>query len=94
MAYFRFHGRNAANWWTGNSETRYQYLYSPMEIEELVGRVKAAAARSQLLFALFNNHWKGYAPRNAGDMVSSLQLGFREPAFPKELLPDEKKGIL
>jgi len=30
------------------------------------------------LFALFNNHWQGYAPRNAVDLLKALQLPFRE----------------
>ena len=74
MAYLRFHGRNAEMWWTGDSATRYQYLYSPEEITELSERVKSAAQETRLLFALFNNHWRGYAPRNAIDMMKSLQL--------------------
>jgi uncharacterized protein YecE (DUF72 family) len=78
MAYFRFHGRNAKEWWTGDSETRYRYLYSPDEIAELAERVKKAAAKSKLLFAFFNNHWKAYAPRNANDMKKALQLSFQD----------------
>ncbi len=74
MAYLRFHGRNAEMWWTGDSATRYQYLYSPEEITELSEKVKSAAQETRLLFALFNNHWRGYAPRNAIDMMKSLQL--------------------
>jgi uncharacterized protein YecE (DUF72 family) len=78
MAYFRFHGRNAETWWTGDSETRYKYLYSAEEIEELSDRIKYAAGQTELLFALFNNHWRGYAPRNAIDMMKSLQLPLKE----------------
>lgn len=74
MAYFRFHGRNAESWWTGNSETRYKYLYSSEEIEELVDRVKIAAYQTKLLFTFFNNHWRGYAPRNAVHIKESLKL--------------------
>jgi len=72
MAYFRFHGRNAKEWWTGDSATRYRYLYSPDEIGELAERVKKAAAGTNLLFAFFNNHWKAYAPRNANNMKKAL----------------------
>jgi uncharacterized protein YecE (DUF72 family) len=78
MAYFRFHGRNAESWWTGDSETRYKYLYSAEEMEELADRVKTTAGQTKLLFALFNNHWQGYSPRNAADMKRSLQLPFKE----------------
>ena len=77
MAYFRFHGRNRENWWTGNNETRYKYLYSDNEVEELTNRVSAAATGTKLLFAFFNNHWQGYAPRNAVSMINKLQLPFR-----------------
>ncbi len=65
-------------WWKGDSGTRYRYLYSPEEIVELTNRVKSAAEQTQLLFALFNNHWQGYAPRNAVDMKRSLQLPLEE----------------
>jgi uncharacterized protein YecE (DUF72 family) len=73
MAYFRFHGRNAADWWTGNNETRYRYLYSGTEIDELAINVAAAAEKSTTMFAFFNNHWQGYAPRNAVDLKKAVQ---------------------
>ncbi|MFH1646369.1 MAG: DUF72 domain-containing protein [Chloroflexota bacterium] len=78
LAYFRFHGRNARDWWTGDSETRYRYLYSPEEIDELADRVRAAGEKVKMLFAFFNNHWQAYAPRNANDLKKSLQLSFRD----------------
>lgn len=74
MAYFRFHGRNAEMWWKGDSETRYQYLYSSKEIAELTDKVKSATQQAKLTFAFFNNHWQGYAPRNAIDMTKALGL--------------------
>ena len=73
MAYFRFHGRNVEMWWKGDSETRYKYLYSNYEINELAEKVKSASEQTSLTFALFNNHWQGYAPRNAVDMKKALQ---------------------
>ena len=72
LAYFRFHGRNAKDWWTGDNETRYKYLYSPGEIEGLAERVKKAAEKTKMLFAFFNNHWQAYAPRNANDLKKAL----------------------
>ena len=89
MAYFRFHGRNAEMWWKGDSETRYKYLYSPEEISELTGRVKLAAGQTKLLFALFNNHWRGYAPRNAVDIMKALQLPFKEIPVKVPLVDEE-----
>jgi len=73
-AYFRFHGRNKEMWWKGDVETRYKYLYSAEEIAELTSKVQSAAENTQQLFAFFNNHWQGYAPRNATDMKTALHL--------------------
>lgn len=97
-AYFRFHGRNAKDWWTGDSETRYKYLYSEDEIIELAERIKAAGEKTKLLFAFFNNHWQAYAPRNANDLKKALQLPFQEIQAPlginfDEAKTDEKKGV-
>ncbi len=78
MAYFRFHGRNKEMWWKGNRETRYKYLYSPEEITELGEKVHKAAEQTKTTFAFFNNHWQGYAPRNAIDMMKTLHLPSRE----------------
>ena len=79
MAYFRFHGRNAEMWWKGDTETRYNYLYSHEEMEELAVKVKSSTEQTRIAFAFFNNHWQGYAPRNAIDMMKSLQMPFQEP---------------
>lgn len=87
MAYFRFHGRNKEMWWQGDSETRYKYLYSKDEINELAEKVRAVTGQTKYAFALFNNHWQGYAPRNAVDMMKSLQLPFQE--LPMQIPLDE-----
>ena len=92
IAYFRFHGRNAKDWWSGNSEQRYRYHYSPEEIEELAGRVQAAAEKSRMLYAYFNNHWQAYAPRNANDLKKVLQLPFQEIQMAMDLLEDESQS--
>ena len=91
LAYFRFHGRNAKDWWGGNSEQRYRYLYSAEEIDELASRVKAAGEKAQMLFAYFNNHWQAYAPRNANDLKKSLQLPFTEIQMTLDMAEDESK---
>jgi uncharacterized protein YecE (DUF72 family) len=91
LAYFRFHGRNAADWWTGDNETRYRYLYSPGEISGLAEKVKAAAAKAELLFAFFNNHWKAWAPRNANDMKRALQLPYRQLPLSLDIAEEEPK---
>jgi uncharacterized protein YecE (DUF72 family) len=94
MAYFRFHGRNAETWWTGDSETRYKYLYSATEIAELADRVRTTAGQTKLLFVLFNNHWQGYSPRNAVDMIRTLQLPFREIPVQVRMEEDEESKLI
>ncbi len=89
MAYFRFHGRNKETWWTGDSETRYKYLYSPEEIKELADKIRPAFEQTRLTFAFFNNHWRGYAPRNAADMKKGLKLPIHELPVPGKLLDEE-----
>ena len=91
VSYFRFHGRNAKMWWKGDSETRYKYLYSPEEIAELAGSVMTASNRTELAFAFFNNHWQGYAPRNAVDMKMALQLPFQELPMPLNIESDDNE---
>jgi uncharacterized protein YecE (DUF72 family) len=85
MIYFRFHGRNAEMWWKGNTETRYKYLYSQEEVNELMDKVKSLTEKAKLAFVLFNNHWQAYAPRNAVDMQKALQLPFKELSTQKQL---------
>ncbi|MFC2003483.1 DUF72 domain-containing protein [Chloroflexota bacterium] len=88
MAYFRFHGRNAEMWWKGDSETRYKYLYSQDEIDELATCIKNSTGQTSILFAQFNNHWQGYAPRNAVDMKKALKLPFMELPIQAHLKED------
>jgi len=90
MAYFRFHGRNAKDWWTGDSETRYRYLYSPEEITGLADRVRAASEKVRMLFAFFNNHWQAYAPRNANDLKAALQQPFQQIPMNLEIVQDKR----
>ncbi len=78
MAYFRFHGRNKETWWSGDNETRYKYLYSEDEVNELAEKVRAAAKQTKLTFAFFNNHWQGYAPRNAVGMMKLFELPVKD----------------
>ena len=91
VAYSKFHGRNKEMWWRGDNETRYKYLYSQDEINELAEKVKTVSSQVKYAFALFNNHWQGYAPRNAVDMLRSMQLHFRELPMQVPLDDDREK---
>jgi uncharacterized protein YecE (DUF72 family) len=72
FSYVRFHGRNAANWWTGDNASRYDYLYEPEELGEWVGRVKAILEKARTIMIFFNNHRRGMAVRNAMELRAIL----------------------
>jgi uncharacterized protein YecE (DUF72 family) len=92
MAYFRFHGRNAKDWWSGNVETRYRYLYDGAEIGQLADRIEAVRGRTKLMFAFFNNHWQAYAPRNANDLKQALDMPVVQIPLPLQFAPGSGDG--
>jgi uncharacterized protein YecE (DUF72 family) len=74
VAYIRFHGRNAKNWWRGTNETRYDYEYSPDELLPWVNRIIDISANPDVreVFAFFNNHRRGQAVTNAEMLIEML----------------------
>ena len=74
LGYFRFHGRNYQNWWRhGETEDRYNYLYTPAEIKELAADVREVAGRTNETYAFYNNHYGAKAVVNA--LQLDLELG-------------------
>jgi uncharacterized protein YecE (DUF72 family) len=72
LAYFRFHGRNAAKWFgpeTSNEE-RYDYLYEAEELAPWTARIRKAKAKN--VFAVLNNHFRGKAVANALELQHEL----------------------
>jgi uncharacterized protein YecE (DUF72 family) len=78
FAYFRFHGRNAKEWWSGDNETRYRYLYNAEQVRQLADRMRACMGETKVMFAFFNNHWQAFAPRNASDLKRELGLPVKD----------------
>jgi uncharacterized protein YecE (DUF72 family) len=76
VAYYRFHGRNAAKWFGPNTsnEERYNYLYSEKELEPWAERVREGRARrpDANAFAVMNNHFRGQAVANALQLQEML----------------------
>ncbi|RLE85180.1 MAG: hypothetical protein DRJ39_02005 [Thermoprotei archaeon] len=66
FAYIRWHGRGERPW--------YYYMYTLKELEEWVPRIKEIMNSVGIVFGYFNNHFRGYAPRNALQMLSLLGL--------------------
>lgn len=80
VGYVRFHGRNAGQWWTGNNVTRYDYEYSPEELEPWTARTAEIEEAAGTTFAFFNNHARGSAARNAELFIELLRSRYGNAA--------------
>ena len=88
VAYARLHGRNYEKWFAhGESWERYNYLYSAQELEPWVERIEHMA-RSKDTYVITNNHFRGQAILNAGDLKESLGQDATLPPQLKEAYPD------
>ena len=93
VAYYRFHGRNAAKWFgpdTSNQE-RYDYLYSERELEPWAARIREGVSRrpDANAFAVMNNHFRGQAVANALELQQMLTGEIREaPESLRKTYPD------
>ena len=72
-AYVRFHGRNAAKWYSGDSATRYEYNYSADELAGWLKPLENMKKKAGRIMAFFNNHRKGYAVENARSLKQMLR---------------------
>ncbi len=90
IGYVRFHGRNAAQWWTGNNTTRYDYLYAPDELVPWSDRVAEIEESVEQTYAFFNNHARGNAVRNAEMFAQILSERYGEAAA--GILPERGGG--
>jgi len=62
IAYVRFHGRNADKWWQHeHAYERYDYSYSPQELEEWLPNIRHLDQTAERTFVFANNHWQGQA---------------------------------
>ncbi|MEA2465094.1 MAG: hypothetical protein QOJ98_2841 [Acidobacteriota bacterium] len=88
IAYARFHGRNYEKWFAHKeSWERYNYLYSEKELEPWVERIETMA-RTKDTYVVTNNHFRGQAIVNAGELRESLGLENKLPPQLKEVYPD------
>jgi uncharacterized protein YecE (DUF72 family) len=67
VAYVRFHGRNWKTWnkKTKTSGERFDWLYSPEDLEDWVEPIAKLAEEAREVYAMFNNNRFDYAPRSA-----------------------------
>jgi uncharacterized protein YecE (DUF72 family) len=65
IAYMRFHGRNKEMWYNGNNVTRYDYLYTDIELQTFIEPIKYLLKNTLIVQLFFNNHAKAQAVVNA-----------------------------
>jgi uncharacterized protein YecE (DUF72 family) len=102
LAYFRFHGRNAAKWFGPNTsnEERYNYLYEERELNPWAERIRETLARrpDTNAYAVMNNHFRGQAVANAVQLQQMLTGESRAVpeslarTFPQAGLPEGGSG--
>ncbi|MEM2981410.1 MAG: DUF72 domain-containing protein [Thermoproteota archaeon] len=61
FSYVRFHGRGNRPW--------YYYDYRIDELQEWKGKLNELSSKSKRVYVYFNNHFKGYAVKNALQMM-------------------------
>ena len=69
--YLRLHGKNSGTWW-GNTQERYDYLYSEIEMTTWADRLRSLSKGVERCYVFFNNCHMGKAALNAGDMERLL----------------------
>jgi uncharacterized protein YecE (DUF72 family) len=92
LAYARLHGRNYEKWFAHEeSWERYNYLYDEEELQPWVEKIEVMA-KSRDTFVVTNNHFRGQAIVNAGDIRDSLGLENKMPPQLREVYGDRVKG--
>jgi uncharacterized protein YecE (DUF72 family) len=75
VGYVRLHGRNYENWFSESAKPadRYDYLYSPEELQPWVQNIHKVAANAQETYVVTNNHFRGKGVVNALEIKSQIQ---------------------
>lgn len=87
LAYIRWHGRGGRPW--------YYYEYKEEELREWKERIENIKSKAEVLYGYFNNHFRGYAPKNALQMLKILGMANnkQEKALSKVLKYFESTAI-
>ena len=85
LAYVRLHGRNYEKWFAhSESWERYNYLYSESELKPWVKRIESMS-REKDAYVITNNHFRGQAIVNAGEIKEALGQPAKVPPQLKEV---------
>jgi uncharacterized protein YecE (DUF72 family) len=94
--YLRLHGRNKAAWWShAAAEDRYNYLYSPEELEPFAKTAREAAKKGRRVLLYMNNHFSAKSVANA--VILKRKLGLPVPGdYPPVLVEryPELEGVV
>jgi uncharacterized protein YecE (DUF72 family) len=73
--YLRCHGRHKEAWFEfgDDRQARYDYLYSPEELENLAARTREIMSKAQETYVIFNNHPAGQSVANALELTHVLK---------------------
>ncbi|MDX1390605.1 MAG: DUF72 domain-containing protein, partial [Acidobacteriota bacterium] len=84
IGYLRLHGRNVDNWFRQDAgrDARYDYLYTEDELAALANAALETSTRTEELFVVQNNHFRGQALANALQMRHLIDGG-SHPAPPE-----------
>jgi uncharacterized protein YecE (DUF72 family) len=75
VGYIRWHGHGERPW--------YNYQYTQEQLQQWVPRIKEVQENTKRAFAIFNNHFHGYAPENC--IQTMEMLGITQPKHQKTL---------
>ncbi len=77
LGYVRFHGRRYDTWFSNDPKLppheRYNYLYSPEELQPWAARIQEVQRHTRDVFVITNNHYQGKAVVNALQLLSILK---------------------
>ena len=77
VGYVRFHGRRYDTWFSDDPQLpaheRYNYLYSPDELQPWVSRIREVEQTTRSTFVVTNNHYQGKGVVNALQLLSILK---------------------
>ncbi len=90
IAYVRLHGRNYEKWFAHEeSWERYDYLYSAQELEPWAGRIRTMS-ESKATYVITNNHFRGQAIVNAGDLLNAVGMNRDVPPQVRLTYPERQ----
>ena len=86
-AYVRWHGHGRDPW--------YDYRYSEEELAAWVPKVQEVAAKADEVYGFWNNHYHGYAPENALQVLEMLGVELTPAQHgAKRRIAEHRKGLV